>query len=261
MSYLLAVAQEKGGTRKTWLAAHLAAYCRKHGLLSPLELVDADISQGFFQTVCPDVRSVPFNLDEIFAIGRPCALDALIEAMRSGENLLVDFGANSMRGLWFFFHRRHQIEQELEKMECEVVFFCPIGSDAKSRESFEAIEEHFRWAQVIPAFIEESNGVWAHAAWRRELAMKGRLFIDIPYAPRWIVEFYLMGLTLYDMLQSPVVAQNPIRKMSVRHALGRLERELRKMPVLNMSDKSMNREHEGRNDERQGLETETKTGA
>jgi hypothetical protein len=146
------VQQEKGGERKTFLAAQLYGWQKSHGCNSAL--VDADVS---FSPI-----SLNFPTEVIKIEMRENALKASIAdvekvahiLLEEKRSVLVDFGANTSRVFYDYFVQLLNLPEALKQIGGRITVVTPVSASKKSQFYFQEYTKHYgAFATVIMAKV------------------------------------------------------------------------------------------------------------
>jgi hypothetical protein len=113
---IFCILQEKGGTRKTFLASIIQAFFELHGQAT--SLVDADLSAGHLLNLYQDALSISYD-----SVG----LGEFKSTLAKGLPTIVDFGANTSS------HASILIKAAAESPNAKPVILCPFENNEKSQ--------------------------------------------------------------------------------------------------------------------------------
>jgi hypothetical protein len=146
------VQQEKGGERKTFLAAQLYGWQKSHGCNSAL--VDADVSFSPISLIFPtEVIKIEMRENALKASIADVEKVAhiLLEEKRS---VLVDFGANTSRVFYDYFVQLLNLPEALKQIGGRITVVTPVSASKKSQFYFQEYTKHYgAFATVIMAKV------------------------------------------------------------------------------------------------------------
>jgi hypothetical protein len=146
------VQQEKGGERKTFLAAQLYGWQQSHGCNSAL--VDADVSFSPISLIFPtEVIKIEMRENALKASIADVEKVAhiLLEEKRS---VLVDFGANTSRVFYDYFVQLLNLPEALKQIGGRITVVTPVSASKKSQFYFQEYTKHYgAFATVIMAKV------------------------------------------------------------------------------------------------------------
>jgi hypothetical protein len=146
------VQQEKGGERKTFLAAQLYGWQKSHGCNSAL--VDADVSFSPISLIFPtEVIKIEMRENALKASIADVEKVAhiLLEEKRS---VLVDFGANTSRVFYDYFVQLLNLPEALKQIGGRITVVTPVSASKKSQFYFQEYTKLYgAFATVIMAKV------------------------------------------------------------------------------------------------------------